>query len=80
MDGDKLVLLRCPQEIWIYDNEFHPLGGVANEVIGGAADWFVTMLRRDYEPNMDNRFWIGRDGKVIKGDCCPPWWNGAFAV
>ena len=74
------ALLKCPKEIWIYDNEFHPLGGVANELIGGAADWLVKMLRGDYTPNMDSRLWIGRDGKIVSGDCRPPWWDGAFAV
>ncbi len=74
------ALLKCPKEIWIYDNEFHPLGGVANELIGGGADWLVKMLRGDYEPNMDTRLWIGRDGKIVKGDYRPPWWNGAFSV
>ncbi|MFQ5911800.1 MAG: alpha/beta hydrolase [Nitrospinota bacterium] len=73
-------LLKCPKEIWIFDNEFHPLGGVANELLGGVGDWLLKMLKGDYASDMDNRLWIGRDGNVVMGDCQPAWWDGAFSI
>ncbi len=69
------ALVKAPKEIWVYDWEFHPLGGVAAELIASAADWLVEMLKGNYLPTMDNRYFVGRDGKVHAGSAEPPWWN-----
>ena len=68
-------LVRAPKEIWVYDWEFHPLGGVAAELIASVADWLGEMLKGNHWGSMDHRYFIGRDGKVQVGSAEPPWWN-----
>lgn len=68
-------LVKAPKELWVFDWEFHPMGGVAAEFIAAAADWVVEMLNGNYGPGMDNRYFIGRDGHVQVGSGTPPWWN-----
>jgi hypothetical protein len=75
VDARSRLEVKAPKEIWIYDWEFHPLGGVANELIGGAADWLLKMLKGGYPPDMDVRLFIARDGHIVEGDARPPWWN-----
>ena len=67
--------LKCPKELWMYENEFHPLGGVAPEMIGCAADWLLDKLEGKYNPNMDNAIFIKTDGTRLKGTGKPPWWQ-----
>jgi hypothetical protein len=33
-----------PKELTIYENEFHPCGGVAPEAFGKVADWMARQL------------------------------------
>lgn len=67
--------VNAPKGIWVYDWQFHPLGGVAAELVSSAADWLVEMLKGNYSPKMDNRYFISRDGKIQVGSAEPPWWT-----
>jgi hypothetical protein len=42
---------KAPQELRIYENEFHPLGGVAVEAFEGAIDWIKDRLDGKPLPN-----------------------------
>lgn len=68
--------IRAPKEIRVYENEFHPLGGVAGEVIGYAADWLSRALSGELaEPGRDARFYMRANGQVDAGSAQPTWWR-----
>ncbi|QUQ65942.1 alpha/beta hydrolase [Kutzneria sp. CA-103260] len=68
--------IRAPKEIRVYENEFHPLGGVAGEVIGYAADWLSRALSGELaEPGRDARFYMRASGRVDTGSALPTWWS-----
>jgi alpha-beta hydrolase superfamily lysophospholipase len=44
-------------ELRIYENEFHPLGGVATEAYEGAVDWIIDRLaNKPIEPSSERTF------------------------
>lgn len=66
--------IKAPKEIWVYEDEFHPLGGVGAEMISSGADWLLQMLEGKYKPDMDRRVLIGREGTFQEGTARPKWW------
>jgi cephalosporin-C deacetylase-like acetyl esterase len=73
---DSYEKIRAPKEIRVYENEFHPLGGVAAEAIGFAADWLSRALAGELaEPGRDARYYMRADGHVDP-DARPTWWRG----
>ncbi|MDO8473631.1 MAG: alpha/beta fold hydrolase, partial [Dehalococcoidia bacterium] len=67
-------LVRAPKEIWVYEQEFHPLGNVSGELFSSLFDWLLGALASKYQPGMDNRIVLGRDGSHVKGSGRPAWW------
>ncbi|MPZ22831.1 MAG: alpha/beta hydrolase [Dehalococcoidia bacterium] len=67
-----------PKAMWVFGEEFHPLGGAGVDILTLGADWLVAMMDGKYDPNMDDRLYFGRDGTIIKGDSRPPWWDGVL--
>ncbi|GAA0640977.1 hypothetical protein GCM10010174_74190 [Kutzneria viridogrisea] len=68
-------LVRAPKELRVYENEFHPLGGVAAEVFGFGAEWVRLALDGAFaEPGRDVRHYLHRDGRVSAGTGEPTWW------
>lgn len=60
--------MRAPKEIRVYENEFHPLGGVAAEICRFGADWLERALAGEFaEPGRDVRYLMRRDGKALAG-------------
>jgi dienelactone hydrolase len=60
--------IGAPKEIRVYENEFHPLGGVAGEAIGFAADWLSRALKGELsEPGRDVRYYMRTNGEVDAG-------------
>ena len=44
-----LAEMKAPHDLWIYNDEFHPLGGVAIEAWEGVVDWMKDRLNEDGE-------------------------------
>ncbi|MGI6485296.1 MAG: alpha/beta hydrolase family protein [Tepidanaerobacteraceae bacterium] len=64
--------LKTVKQLWIYENEFHPLGNVAQQVFTASLDWLLNVLKNE---KIDNKIlYFATDGKVneISG---LPWWS-----
>lgn len=70
-------LLSAPKEIRVYEDEFHPLGGVANEMYHYGAEWLHRALGGDFDAGRDERYYLRRDGRVNDASADPAWWLGA---
>ncbi|MFE5585333.1 alpha/beta hydrolase [Kitasatospora sp. NPDC056531] len=70
--------VRAPKEMRVYENEFHPLGGVAAEVFRFGAEWVERALNGEFrEPGRDVRHYVHSDGRTTDGTANPTWWLGA---
>ena len=72
--------IRAPKEMRVYENEFHPLGGVAAEIFRYGAEWLERTLSGDpalREPGRDVRHYLRRDGHIGDGSAAPDWWQSA---
>lgn len=71
--------ITAPKEMRVYENEFHPLGGVAAEVFAFGAEWVTRALDGDFdEIGRDERHFMRQDGGVMEGSADPQWWLGAM--
>jgi cephalosporin-C deacetylase-like acetyl esterase len=69
--------ISAPKEMRVYEDEFHPLGGVAAEMFSFSAEWIVRALDGDFdEPGRDERYFVHRDGRTTDGSADPIWWSG----
>jgi dienelactone hydrolase len=58
-DARRLMsLLHCPRELWIFENEFHPIGRWRSEVFAWAADWLRDALNGRYDPRANREVFI----------------------
>ncbi|MFQ5914807.1 MAG: alpha/beta hydrolase family protein [Nitrospinota bacterium] len=64
-----------PKELWVFGQEYHPLGGVGADFVSLGADWLLAMLEGKYDRNMDRRYYIEKDGAIKEGDGRPTWWG-----
>lgn len=69
-------LIEAPKEICIFENEFHPLGGVSAELFHFGEEWLERAMRGDFAGGRDERRYMRRWGDVQVGDAAPPWWEG----
>jgi pimeloyl-ACP methyl ester carboxylesterase len=73
--------ITAPKEMRVYENEFHPLGGVAAEVFRFGAEWVERALNGEFaEAGRDVRHYVHRDGRTTDGTANPTWWLGARVV
>jgi hypothetical protein len=73
--------ITAPKEMRVYENEFHPLGGVAAEVFRFGAEWVERALNGEFaEVGRDVRHYVHRDGRTTDGTANPTWWLGARVV
>lgn len=70
-------LIKAPKEICIFENEFHPLGGVAAELFRFGEEWLERAMRGDFAGGRDERRYMRQWGDVQVGDPAPSWWDGA---
>ncbi|WP_158880207.1 alpha/beta hydrolase [Amycolatopsis anabasis] len=70
-------LIRAPKEIRVYEDQFHPLGGVANEMYTYGAEWLRRALAGEFDTGRDARYYVHHDGGVTAGSADPVWWQGA---
>lgn len=68
--------VRAPKEMRVYEDEFHPLGGVAAEIFRFGAEWLQRALNGEFaDPGRDIRHYVRRDGGVTVGTNRPDWWQ-----
>ncbi|MFJ4920913.1 alpha/beta hydrolase [Streptomyces sp. NPDC088725] len=69
--------VTAPKEMRVYENEFHPLGGVAAEIFRFGAEWVERALAGELaEPGRDVRHYVHSDGRTTDGTANPAWWLG----
>ncbi|GAA2262985.1 MULTISPECIES: alpha/beta hydrolase [Kitasatospora] len=69
--------IAAPKELRVYENEFHPLGGVAAEVFRFGAEWLERALNGEFaETGRDVRHYVHRDGRTTDHTADPAWWLG----
>ncbi|MCZ7536256.1 MAG: prolyl oligopeptidase family serine peptidase [Acidimicrobiia bacterium] len=73
-------LLRSPKELCVFEQEFHPIGGVAAELMQFSANWLSRAFQGAFDGGRDERRYMRRWGAVQVGDATPPWWSGAAPV
>ena len=66
-------LISMPKELWIYENQFHPLGPVWSEVQAAMADWLLNRLNNVPVKAKDIRRYLRSDGTMVEGDGKPLW-------
>jgi len=67
--------ISAPKELRVYEDEFHPLGGVAAEMFRFAAEWLERALNGELAaPARDVRCYVHRDGRTTDGTVHPTWW------
>jgi dienelactone hydrolase len=69
-------LLGGPKEIRVYENEFHPLGGISGEMVGYGAEWLRRALDGAFDDGRDFRAYVRPTGEVRRGSADPAWWLG----
>jgi dienelactone hydrolase len=47
--------LRCPKELWLFEDVFHPMGEVAADIYPAIADWIKHALEKGYPVGHDVR-------------------------
>ncbi|MHB9146161.1 MAG: alpha/beta hydrolase family protein [Symbiobacteriia bacterium] len=67
--------VKSPKELWVYEDQFHPMGGVSGEFYGSAADWVTARLQGAPIPSGSRQMYIRTDGTVRHGDAHPDWWT-----
>src|SRR5262249_16355113 len=70
-------LVPTPKEIWILEDQFHPMGEWADELPSLVAEWLVTRLAGGSDPRGDRRLYLRQDGSFEAGSGRPSWWGEA---
>jgi pimeloyl-ACP methyl ester carboxylesterase len=68
-----------PKELWILEDQFHPMGEWADELPGLVVDWLLARINGAQHPG-DRRLYLRQDGTFVDGDASPPWWRPAQLV
>jgi len=84
---DELTLLQdtfdaygrvtAPKELWVFGEEFHPIGPASDEWLAAWVDWIEAAMGGALGPGHDRRTYIARDGQFLEGTAEPPAWNPA---
>lgn len=70
--------INAPKEMRVYENEFHPLGGVAAEIFAFGAEWVIRALDGAFDkPGRDERHFMCDSGGATDATADPQWWLGA---
>ena len=47
--------LRCPKELWVYENQFHSMAGVLSYFYHDSADWLLRAVNGEIPPDLNRR-------------------------
>jgi pimeloyl-ACP methyl ester carboxylesterase len=67
--------IKSPREIWVYANEFHPMGSASAEWLLASLDWLEQAIAGQFQAGHQKGIYITRDGKYHEGTGEPLWWN-----
>ena len=68
-------MVNAPKELWVYGEEFHPIGPSSGEWQIAALDWLGKALNGGIGSDHACKLYITREGDYIDGSGEPPWWN-----
>ncbi|MBS1894608.1 MAG: alpha/beta hydrolase [Actinobacteria bacterium] len=71
--------INAPKRLMIFEQEFHALGGVGAELIGGAASWLDLALAGRIPAGEARQSYLKHSGEVVE-DATPDWWLSAAAA
>lgn len=55
-DTDRMFnTLRCPKELWVYENQFHSMAGVLSYFYQDSADWLLRAVNGKIPPELNRR-------------------------
>ncbi len=69
--------IQAPKEMFVWEDEFHPLGRVLPEALRIGRSWISRALGGGFAPGHDFRVYTHRDGRAVPGTGLPPWWSPA---
>jgi pimeloyl-ACP methyl ester carboxylesterase len=69
--------ITAPKRLMVFEQEFHALGGVGAELIGGAASWLDLALAGDIPAGEAKQSYLKHSGEVVDDDAAPSWWLSA---
>jgi pimeloyl-ACP methyl ester carboxylesterase len=69
--------ITAPKRLMVFEQEFHALGGVGGELIGGAAAWLDLALAGEIPAGEAKQSYLKHSGEVVDGDAAPSWWLSA---
>jgi dienelactone hydrolase len=68
-------LVPLPKEIWILEDQFHPMGEWADDLPALVVEWLSARLTGDRDDRLDRRLFLRADGSAVEGDARPTWWH-----
>ena len=68
-------MVKAPKEIWVLDNEFHPIGGMYGEIMSAILDWLANALSDQFKPGYAHGVYWKTNGEFVEGDGRPDWWS-----
>jgi len=66
--------IEAPKDFVVWEDEFHPLGGVMPEAIALARSFLDRALAGSLEADRDVRAFMRTDGEIDLGSGLPSWW------
>ncbi|MDR2909644.1 MAG: alpha/beta fold hydrolase [Oscillospiraceae bacterium] len=67
--------MKAPRELWVLEQEFHPMGGQYGEMFAGAMDWLSNALDGKYRPGYQKGVYWKINGEFVEGNGSPDWWR-----
>ncbi|MCH2550093.1 MAG: esterase FrsA [Alphaproteobacteria bacterium] len=68
-------MIKAPKELWVYGEEFHPIGPSSGEWILAALDWLQNSVSNPLEAEYSRKIYITPDGRYDEKVGEPPWWH-----
>ena len=68
-------MIKAPKELWVYGEEFHPIGPSSGEWLLAALDWLQNSLVNPQGAEYSKKIYITPDGRYDESVGEPPWWH-----
>lgn len=68
-------IIKAPKELWVYGEEFHPIGPSSGEWQLAALDWLQNTLSNPPGKKYSRKIYITPEGEYDEESGEPPWWN-----
>ena len=67
--------LTCPKEIWIYENQFHPMGPVSAEAFPAFVGWLRDKVDNPVPADLDKHVYVRQSGGYREGKAINFWFE-----